>query len=77
MITTASRVISEDRVTHSFIHPPITAHNECKIESIVRNADYISAEVNQNKMAFQGKPNSHYYADFNNQKRYKRLDYAN
>lgn len=52
-------------------------HNEYIVESIVRNADYISAEINQNKMAFEGKPNSHYYADFNNQKRYKRLDYAN
>lgn len=74
---------SENPVLFEAVANSITArtnrpmHNEYVVESIVRNADYISAEINQNKMAFKGKPNSHYYADFNNQKRYKRLDYAN
>lgn len=48
-------------------------HCEYVIETIVRAADRISAEIYQSRAAFKGKPASHLRASFQPGKHYKRL----
>ena len=48
-------------------------HCEYVIETIVRAADRISAEINQSRAAFKGKPATQLYANYKSGKRYKRL----
>lgn len=73
------RLKSQDKILFEAISATLSAHtvnkkhNEYVVETIVRAADRISAEINQSQMAFKGKPASHLHASFQNGKRYKRL----